>query len=817
LKKFQAAGPVSCNTRDAIPVSGRMRFPTCCLALMLSLPCVGHTQAAGAPEVVFHADSLATIATTTKTAIAAGRTPGAVIWLERNGTAWRKTLGHRALLPTREPLTEDTIFDVASLTKAIATTTAVMQLVERRKLRLEAPLSRYLPEFTGDGKETITLRQLLTHHSGLRPGLTAPATWTGTARAIELVCAQAPTQPPGQAFVYSDLNFILLGHLVERVAGVPLDTYCAREIFGPLGMRATGFRRFDPTAKTLPVPPDAARIAPTEVLADGTILRGIVHDPTARRMGGVAGHAGLFLTASDLARFSRMLLGGGKLGKVRILRPETVALMTSVQSPSGSARRGFGWDIDSPQAGPRGRFFPIGSYGHTGWTGPSLWLDPFSHTFLLILSNRNHPAGGTSVLELRYQLATLAAEAVRDFNFLHVPGALRPEPAPARASSSPRESSPVLNGIDVLKRDGFRQLRGLRVGLVTNASGHDRQGHSTIDLLHHAREVTLVSLFSPEHGLRSDLDQAKIPDATDPATRLPVHSLYGEHRSPTPAQLAGLGALVVDLQDVGCRFYTYVATLTNCLEAAAAAKLRVVVLDRVNPIGARVEGPLLTEPRSFVGIHEIPLRHGMTLGELALLINAERGFGTDLTIVPCDGGNPLGWFDEAGQPWRNPSPNVRNPSAALLYPGAGLLECCKVSVGRGTDTPFEILGAPWLDELALARSLNAAALPGVRFTPLRFTPSASVFANTECRGVRLTITDRESLRTADLGMLLAATLHRMHPQELNLDACLPLLGDRSTLDALRSGKSAAAIPALWQAGLQAFDVRRRPYLLYERR
>ncbi len=792
-----------------------MSFPIPFLALWWLLSAVPPLTA-GESGSGFHADRLAQIEITTQTAIAAGRTPGAVIWLEHHGTAWRKTLGRRAILPHREPLTEDTIYDIASLTKVIATTTAVMILVEQGKLRLEKPLAHYLPEFTGDGKETITLRQLLTHTSGLRPGLMTTEQWTGTARAIAIACAQAPAQPPGQGFLYSDVNFILLGHLVERVTGVPLDTYCAREIFQPLGMKDTGFRRFDPAAASHPLPPDLARIAPTELLADGTVLRGIVHDPTSRRMGGVAGHAGLFLTAADLARFCRMMLGGGQLGKTRILRPATVALMTAVQTPPGTARRGLGWDIEAPHAGQRGLHFPIGGYGHTGWTGPSLWLDPFSGTFLIILTNRNHPAGNTSVLELRSQVATLAAEAVKDFNFLHVPGALAPEPAPVLANRHPPSNRPVLNGIDVLKRDDFRQLRGLRVGLITNASGHDRLRHSTIDLLHHAAGVTLVALFSPEHGLRGDLDHGKIDDTTDPASGLPVHSLFGEHRSPTPAQLAGLDALVFDIQDAGCRFYTYISTLTCCLEAAATAKLRVIVLDRVNPVGPRVEGPVLTEPRSFTGIHEIPLRHGMTVGELALLINAERGFGTELAVIPCAGGNPLCWFDETGQPWSNPSPNLRSPAAALLYPGVGLLEKCQVSVGRGTDTPFEILGAPWLDELALAKALNAAALPGVRFTPIRFTPQAAVFAHAECRGVRLTVTNRETLRAADLGMLLAATLHHLSPKKFDLDACLGLLGDRPTLKALRAGRSPAAIAALWQPALQRFEVRRKPYLLYPR-
>jgi uncharacterized protein YbbC (DUF1343 family)/CubicO group peptidase (beta-lactamase class C family) len=764
------------------------------------------------PSEAFHEDRLAAMVATTKTSIAAGRTPGAVLWLERNGTTWQTALGRRAVKPNPEPTNADTIYDAASLTKVIATTTAIMKLVDRKNLRIDDPVSRHLPEFKGNGKETITVRQLMTHHSGLRAGLSSPDDWKGITSAIEIACAQSSAQAPDTGFLYSDVNFILLGHLVERVSGQPLETFCANEIFTPLGMKDTGFRRFDPAA---PIPPNTdPRIAPTELLPDGTILRGTVHDPTARRMGGVAGHAGLFTTAADLARFCRMLLNGGRHGKTRILTAESVALMTSVQTPKAAARRGLGWDIDSPHAGQRGLHFPIGGYGHTGWTGPSLWIDPFSRTFFIFLCNRNHPHGGTNILGLRRELATLAAESVKSYNFLHVPGALEPDTftPPPKTTTHP---APVLNGIDVLARDHFRQLNGLRIGLITNASGHDRHRRPTIDLLHEAKNLTLVSLFSPEHGIRGDLDQSKIPDATDPSTGLPIHSLYGDRRAPTPAQLSGLDALVFDIQDVGCRFYTYISTLTHCLEAASAAKIRFIVLDRTNPIGPRVEGPVHSQPRSFVGIHEIPLRHGMTVGELALLIHHERKFTADLSVIACEGGNPLAWFDQTSLPWSNPSPNLRSPTAALLYPGVGMLEFCKLSVGRGTDSPFEILGAPWInDDLALAAALNAANPPGLRFTPIRFTPNSSVFANETCRGIRITVTDREKVRSAELGILLATTLEKLHPGALNLKASIKLIGDQPTLDAILA--HTPDIPKHWQPDLQQFETRRKPHLLYQR-
>jgi len=772
------------------------------------------------PLAEFHADRLAALDAAITNAISQGKAPGGVLWLERHGAAHRRSFGDRAVVPAREPMTEDTIFDAASLTKVIATTPAVMKLVEAGKLELQAPVSRYLPEFTGDGKEAITLRQLLTHNSGLRPGLPLRAPWVGASNALALACAEPLPDAPDTRFRYSDINFILLGLVVERVAGVRLNEFCEREIYRLLQMADTAFHPFEPRTNQIPSPADAGRFAPTEVLTNEfVILRGVVHDPTARRMGGVAGHAGLFLTAADLARFARMMLNGGELDGVRIFQPATVKLMTQVHSAPGLARRGLGWDIDSPYAGQRGNLFPVGGYGHTGWTGTSLWIDPFSETFLIFLSNRNHPTEAGSVVPLRRELGTLAAQAVRNYNLLHVPGALEPQAAAASARPAAPPASrttEALNGIDVLKRDGFHLLRGLRVGLITNHTGQDRERNPTIDLLHAATEVKLVALFSPEHGIRGELDQEKITDSTDAKTGLPVFSLYGERRAPEPAQLAGLDVLVFDIQDIGCRFYTYISTMANCLEQAAKAKVKFLVLDRVNPLGGLVEGPVLTGARSFVAAHEIPLRHGMTVGELAGLINAERGFGADLTVIRCENWSPAQWFDETGLPWRNPSPNMRSLTEAVLYPGVGLLEFCRLSVGRGTGTPFEVLGAPYLDDLKLAAELNRAGLPGVRFVPVRYTPAASVFANQECRGVQLLLTDRAAFRAADLGIVLATTLHRLHGDQLQTDRMIRLLGDQATLDAIKAGKPPADIKALWTAGLAKFEARRKAHLFYPR-
>ncbi|MBI5774595.1 MAG: DUF1343 domain-containing protein [Verrucomicrobia bacterium] len=750
-------------------------------------------------------------------AIAQSNLPGGVLWLERGGEVYRKTFGQRVLLPVREAMTEETIFDAASLTKVIATTTCVMKLFERGKLDLNAPAQKYLAEFKGDGKEAITLRQLLTHTSGLRPGFGSLTNWSGTTGAIKQLCAEKPAMPPGIAFRYSDLNFISLGEIVRRVSGEPLDKFAAKEIFQPLKMNDTGF---------LPTADKRSRIAPTE-LAGGEWLRGGVHDPTSRRMGGVAGHAGLFFTAADLARFARMLLNGGELDGVRILKTETVKLMTSVQTPPNlKDKRGLGWDIDTSYSKPRGEIFPNGtSFGHTGWTGTSLWVDPNSQTFLIFLSNRNHPDGKGSVTDLRHTLGTLAAEAagVKGSEFKVQSSGLETNAASMAKKTrtpnpEPRTPNPsVLNGIDVLARKNFAPLKKLRLGLITNHTGRDRARNATIDLLHRAPDVQLKALFSPEHGIRGALDQSKIADDTDAATGLPVYSLYGETRAPRPEQLRDLDALVFDIQDIGCRFYTYVSTMGNCLEAAGKAGIKFFVLDRVNPItGVTVDGPVLAAKTSFTAFHPIPVRHGMTAGELARMFNAERGFKADLTVIPVEGWNRAQWFDETGLPWTNPSPNMRSLAEATLYPGIGLLETTAVSVGRGTDTPFEVVGAPYIHDVELAAELNRAGLPGVRFVPVQFTPTASVFKDKLCSGVNIFVTDRERFAAVDTGLVMAQTLHRLYAGKgkFEVDKFDRLLGHPPTIAAIKAGKTLVEIRALWREEQEKFRQRREKFLLY---
>jgi len=454
--------------------------------------------------------------------------------------------------------------------------------------------------------------------------------------------------------------------------------------------------------------------------------------------------------------------------------------------------------------------FPIGSFGHTGWTGTSLWIDPFSKTFLIFLSNRNHPTESGNVIALRSQIATLAAQSVLNFDFTNVPGALKPK-TPAGSTNQPPHA---LNGIDVLRRERFASLKGLRLGLITNHTGADCERNPTIDLFMNAPGINLVALFSPEHGIRGAFDES-VSDSCDSETGLPIYSLYGIRRAPDPLQLTNLDALVFDIQDIGCRFYTYISTMGNCLNAASSNHVKFIVLDRVNPIrGDQVEGPLLKGEPTFTAFHKIPVRHGMTVGELAKMFSKENSLEVDLTVIKSEGWHRDSWFDETGLPWINPSPNMRNLTEAILYPGIGLLETA-LSVGRGTDTPFELFGAPYINDGCLAGELNALSLPGMRFIPARFTPKTSVYQGRECGGAYILLTDRNVARPVTAALAIASVLQRLYPNEFQIEKLQTLLRDPETLEKLKnSPANFRELAANWDADIKEFSERREKYLLY---
>ncbi len=757
---------------------------------------------------------LAPIAEIVEKAIISGKIPGAVVLIGNQGrVVYRRAFGHQAIEPKKLPMRVDTIFDLGSLTKAIATTTAMMQLLEKGKLRLEDQVAAHWPEFKANGKEEITVRHLLTHYSGLRSGLDLKPEWSSYPTALRMIVAEKPASPPGTRFVYSDINFIILGELVHRISGQPLDVYCAENVFMPLEMKDTGFN---------PSPGLRNRIAPTRYQRGSKrkILWGEVYDPIAHNMGGVAGHAGLFSTADDLSIFAQTLLDGGTRKGVHILSPLTVEKMTTPQSPPNKmALRGLGWDIDSPFASNRGELFPVGSYGHTGFTGTSIWIDPVSKTYIIVLTNRVLLDGKGDVTPLRSQIATFVASALGSVSVEHILSTRRSLTGYYELMRSYRVHSfrdgKVQTGIDVLNAKKFGPLFGLRVGLITNHTGIDSEGRRTVDLLYKASGVKLVSVFVPEHGLSGKME-GRILSTVDPPTGLPVYSLYGEVDRPTEKMLNGLDAVVFDIQDAGVRFYTYGTTMAYAMEAAAKRGIAFYVLDRPNPLtGSVVQGPVMDRDlRSFVGYFPIPVRHGMTMGELASMFNKENRIGVKLEIIKMRGYQRSDWYDETGLLWVNPSPNLRTLTETILYPGVAMVEGSNVSVGRGTETPFELLGAPWMKAKELAEYLNRRKIQGVRFIPVDFIPKSSRFENQLCHGIQIMLTDRQALDSPALGVEIASALYRLYPNDFHLDKTLPLIGSHEVLQAIKEGQDPNSIVLNWQASLEQFFKLRSKYLLY---
>lgn len=732
--------------------------------------------------------------------------PGAVLWIGKPGdTLYAKAYGNRSLVPAKSPMHRDTIFDAASLTKVVATTTAVMQLWEQGKIRLGDRVTDYLPKFQ-NGKSDITVRDLLTHYSGLRPDVDLEPRWSGEQTGIELALKDKPVTTPGRRFIYSDINFILLAEIVRAVSGQRIDAYTKEHVFEPLDMDDTGF---------LPPASKRNRIAPTEVV-DGAPLLGVVHDPTTRYMGGVAGHAGLFTTAKDLSHFAEMILGGGMYRGKRILQPGTVAKMIAPASPGAKPDlRALGWDVDSRFSSNRGELFPLGSFGHTGFTGTSLWIDPHSKSYVILLTNSVHPQR-KSVVSLRSKVATVAAQMVGITGqgvTLTTYGETIFGPGNRQVVN---RNAKVENGVDVMAADGFRALLGKRVGLITNHTGLMRDGRRNIDAMR-AAGVNLTALFSPEHGIAGALDEENISDATDEKTGIPIYSLYRGDRRPTAQMLNLVDVIVFDIQDIGARFYTYMATMGYAMEEANKRGMPFFVLDRPNPItGVYVEGPPIDADKlSFIGYHPMPLRHGMTMGELARMFHAEKGMKMPLEVVKMKGWQRGDWFDSIGQTWVNPSPNMRNLNQALLYTGVAMLEASlNYSVGRGTDSPFEMVGADWIDGQALAAYLNERDIPGVRFYPVAFTPTDSKLKGIPVQGVRILVTDREDLRATHLGVELAAALLALYPGKVELARNAKLIGHQATLDALAAGTDPRTIVSSWGDATEQFVARRAKYLLY---
>ncbi len=779
------------------------------LLALLALP----ASAFATPREVSGALDFSGINEAANEAVASGEIPGAVVLVGRgDDILLHRAYGSRRLLPQPAPMTVDTIFDLASLTKPFGTTLAVMRLVERGAIKLDAPLGRYLKEFRDKQYDEITIKRLLTHSAGLAAYPPNGTVSAGFPRAASAIAKLPLDYPPGSAFQYSDTGFILLAEVVRRVSGAPLDRYLEKTIFKPLGLNDTNFH---PKAGAL------GRVAPTEFV-NGLLLRGEVHDQRARLLGGVAGHAGMFSTSADLSRIIRMLLNRGTLDRHRIFEPATVKEMWE-PAPDSKGSRALGWDVSSSFSKTMAPFFPEGSVGHLGFTGTAVWIDPPTRSYLIVLTNRVHPYGGGAarIRDLRIRAAAVAGSQLFQPPVVADPG---PISGPAADGQAPERVLPgeaalpperVLTGLDVLADQKFAMLSGHSVGLVTNQTGVDMRGRRAIDLIASAPGVRLQAIFTPEHGLMGQAD-TDVPHGRDGATGKPIWSLYGVTRRPTPAMLKDITLLVFDIQDVGARYYTYLATLVYVMEEAAKQRIPVLVLDRPTPINGRiVEGPLMDpDLQSFTAPHPIPVRTGLTIGEFGKLAAAERKIPVSLTVVPLVGWERDRWFDETGLPWVNPSPNIRSVTQALLYSGVGLLEATNLSVGRGTDLPFEVIGAPWIEPRGLAEALNRQGLRGVRFDPIWFTPTADVYASTSCSGVRIVVTDREAIRPVTVAFALARTLRERHRDQFRPESIQNLLVNRSTMWAFLRGEVLDRLVAWAEVDRSSFLNRRASYLMY---
>lgn len=721
--------------------------------------------------------------------------PGAVVLVGYRGKiVFLKAYGYRQVKPDKRAMTTDTVFDLASLTKPISTATSIMKLVEEGKLKLSDPVAKYIPEFAANGKQDVTIYQLLTHQGGLIPDNSIKDYLDGPETAMQRIYDLKLYYQPGTRFAYTDVGFILLGDIVKRITGESVHEFSQKNIFQPLGMQETGY---------LPADKLKQRAATTQE-RDGHWMQGEVHDPRSYRLGGVAGHAGLFSTAEDLAVYAQMMLNQGSYKGAQVLKPETIDIMTRGY-PVVDDIRGLGWDSLSRYSSNRGDLFSSRAFGHGGFTGTAIWMDPAQDLFVIFLSNRVHPDGKGSVNSLAGRIGTIAAAAITK-----QPGQT------AGVSVASRASLEVQTGIDVLKREQFRSLKGMRIGLITNHTGLTREGESTVQVLHDAPGVQLKTLFSPEHGFAGKLDVSKIGDSTDTKTGLKIFSLYGKTRTPTPESLQDLDALVFDIQDIGARFYTYISTMGNAMRAAKEQGIKFIVLDRPNPInGVDFAGPVLDEgAQSFVGYHRIPVRHGMTAGELARMFNEELQIGVELQVVSMKNWKREMYYDETGLTWVNPSPNMRSLNEAVLYPGIGLLETTNLSVGRGTDTPFEWIGAPWLKGMQLAEALNRSGLSGVRFVPVQFSPESSKYSGELCGGVNFIVTDRERFQPVQTGLEIAIQLRRLFPEQWETRNFNRLLGNQRVFDAVLQGQSLMQIRSGYQQDLAEFGVRRARFLLY---
>lgn len=698
-------------------------------------------------------------------AVRAADAPGAVAWVgNAEGCLFQGAAGLRQRIPDPVPATLDTVYDLASLTKVVATTTATMLLWESGRLDLDAPLTTWLPYPT---LGIFTPRHLLTHTTGLPPGRPLHLEVDNYDDAIARIAQTASDWPPGTRRRYSDLGFMLLGKVVEAAAGQSFESYCRRRIFGPLNMQRTGFN---------PDPRFRDQCAATEQCPwRGRVMQGEVHDENAWAIGGVSGHAGLFSTAEDLARFSRGMLDS------RILRQETMAEMLKLTHVPSYPWQGLGWKVDPWRDGSEGYLPFRRAFGHTGWTGTCLWVDFDSGLHAILLSNTCHPSR-----------AHRDNRTLRRVFFTAVHAHYAPEKSNAHT------------GLDRLVWDEFSAIRGKRIAVLTHQAAVDQLGRPMLDVLALAPDVQVKRIYSPEHGLRGQAEAgAKV---TSQAGAVPVISLYGERTQPTQDELRGVDMFLVDLQDIGARFYTYIATMRACMAACADARVPLLVLDRPNPLGnAIVEGPMPEKTGSLVCAAEVPTRHGMTIGEMALFFwsTAFNRKGFEVRLLTVDGWPNTLRAEALPQPWTPPSPNIPTAETALVYSGTCLFEGVNLNEGRGTESPFLLIGAPWLDTAAVLAAVAADAPPGCALEAVEYTPrviegkaSSPRYKGERCAGIRIRVTDAGALRPFTLAVALLQAIQARHQGTFEWLAYFDTLaGGPALRKAIQAGVPAAQIAA----------------------
>jgi uncharacterized protein YbbC (DUF1343 family) len=711
-------------------------------------------------------------------AVKASHAPGGVACVgERDRILFCGACGLRQSIPQPQPAEPGTLYDLASLTKVVATTTAILMLRDDGALDLDQPVTEILPV---PAFRRFTIRHCLTHTTGLAPGIPWFREVNSINEVLQRVSLGDISSPPGARRVYSDLGFIILGKIVELTAGDSLDAFCRRRIFTPLGMSQTRFR---PPAEW------AANCAATENCPwRGCVMCGTVHDETCWAMGGVAGHAGLFSRAEDLALFCRALY------ERRLLPEKTVAEMSTLGQVPVYPWQGLGWKIDPWSSGSEGFLPSRTAIGHTGWTGTSIWLDLQTGLFSILLGNTCHPSrDNRNNLVFRREFHAPLARF-----FFHT-------------------STNTHTGLDRLTWSEFDEVKGKRLAVLTNSAAVDQLGRPLLDVLRLSTDTQVKYIYTPEHGLQITAEAGeRIASQGGP---LPIVSLYGDQLRPDLAQLRDIDLFVIDLPDVGSRYYTYMATMLRCLQACAAARKPVLVLDRPNPLGGVViEGPVAREFGKDVCCAPIPARHGMTLGELALFFRDRmlRAQKPHVMVSELDAWPRERLFAECSLPWVAPSPNMPTPETALAYAGTCLFEGVNMNEGRGTDTPFLLIGAPWLDAESVAGAILEDERPGCRLETLLYTPvpilgkaANPTFKNESCSGIRIVIEDPSSVRSFTLAVALLAAIRRRHPNDLKFNPHFDVLAGTSNLrERIERAESALNIVGAYARELNEFDAAR---------